>query len=798
MNIHGSIFADFISLGLTPAGIDEAEALILLSTQDPKQANLIKWLFQRIRGSCSDSKPDVVLSPADDFYLDALLSLMDQTTSSNDVLSSTRIHKISSRMDFLYYTRNENIWSPVKLVNFFYRSNVTPSKSAAVVTCVRNEAINVVEWIAHHRVLGFDDFFFYINDSDDKTFELLAALARNGICHLITNETSLGKRKGEDYFPIQSKALEHAIHVLSPLRRFEWVLFSDVDEFLVTKVIASNAMSERPLDDLVQRLNNLPYRTSGVLFNWKWFGSNSIYSRETGLNFERFSNFVESGHVKTLARFSRCLSFPTSHLPNFPHGDRILDGGLCPVHTWDHTMPVVYDYGQINHYWNKSFEEFIAKLERGWGYRSLDDFFTWGNNLTYGQFECLPRQWLARVKEELALLQSLSGVKFWLDEAESSFRQSIERYTAERNLPALYLSGRFPPIKQPSPKAAEYFSGKIGVFRHVVAPSQSVMRRPLLPGTEHFAAPWLCYWHTQVDQTPSDDLACYSLMGAILSQDGTLWQDKEPFAPADLDRQGTSSANLGDHLPLRNVFSPCIVLTNFGGDHNMDKALDWLLRVGIARHATNSLNLPLRILLDRAAPDWIRDLLRDVWSIGEHDIETYDADTERMFLWHALVPTSPFGHGKSHPFLNRLIDEIFARRSSPASAPKHGRVFLTQQSSILQPKRRCINESEIMNLAEQYYGFIPVSVENLGWRARIEVFSQAEIVINNTDQDMTTAILCSPDTRFANLSFRTLLSSEIGTFRGFQSAYFMLGTESVSEYSVVPESFSSFLSVLCS
>jgi|GEM_PF-6917133 len=353
MDIHGPTFAAFVALGLSPAGLDEAEQKILALDQEFGQAKLIKWLFQSIRGLPHGDKPTVTLSPADELYLEGLLSLIEQVNGYPFTPSSARVHQISTKLDFLYFARNDRHWSPVKLANFFYRSNIIPTKGAAIVASLRNEAINVLEWIGHHRALGFEDFFFYVNDSDDGTVELLEALARSGVCHLILNETHL-KKNGEDYFPIQAKALEHAIHLLAPLRAFEWVLFSDADEFLVTKQIVTDPVCGRPLNHLIERLNDQQNELSGVIFNWKWFGSKAAYSREEGLHFERFCNFVGSRLVKTFARLTRCIAFPTSHLPRLLHGDHVLDGALEVATNYNIDMPIAYDYGQINHYWNKS------------------------------------------------------------------------------------------------------------------------------------------------------------------------------------------------------------------------------------------------------------------------------------------------------------------------------------------------------------------------------------------------------------------------------------------------------------
>jgi hypothetical protein len=797
MDIHKSTFADFIALGLSPAGLDEAEQQLLSSDQDAQQADLIKWLFRRIRGLRHEDKPEVVLSPADEMYLDCLLSLINQASAEVNVFTTTRLHHISRKLDFLYFTRNDAVWSPVKLLNFFYRSNIPPSRKAAVVVCVRNEAVNILEWIAHYRAFGFEEFFFYVNDSDDGTTELLAALASNGVCHTILNETNLG-RNGGDHFPIQSKGLEHALHFLNPLRAFEWVFFPDVDEFLVTQAIRTDPVAERPLDDLLQRLDDQPDRPSGVVFNWKWFGSNSAYSREEGLVLERFCNCGAAGHIKTFARLSRCLAFPSSHFPNLPYGDRVLDGALRPVPNSAPEMPAAYEYGQVNHYWNKSFEEFVAKLLRSWSHRSFENFFTWGNNRAFGHFERLPARWIDRVKEEMRLLRSLPGVERRHGEAETRFRQSIDQYGSEHNILALYISERFGTAQDANRGPGSGLANKAGVTRHVVAPSESRTRQPLLPGTEHFAAPWLRHWHGQVDLPAAEEVACYFVAGAVVSRFGTMWHEDQLLWPLDHGPSGTvTKARPDPTLPVRTVQSPCMVIPGHPGTHYGDRVWDWMLGIGIARKAAKMLNLPLRVLLDVRAPGRVGNLIQSVWGLGPDTIETYDPEAERVFLPHAMIPADAQGSNGFHPFLNALIDEMAAYKRPFPSARRISRIFLMQPPLSQLPVRQCLNELELVQLAVRRHDFMPLTIENVSWLGQIKLFDEADIVINNSELEIKSTMFCRPRTRLADLGFRTPFCSEVGSLRGLQNAYFMLGTESTSRYRIDPKLFANFLDALC-
>ena len=124
------------------------------------------------------------VTPADGLFAEELASTIAYQRDPVELRRANRVHHVSRKLDFLHFTHRDRIWSAFKLVNFVYRSRIVPTKHAAIVISVRNEALNILEWIAHHRAFGFEDFFIYCNDSNDRTVELLTALAKQKICGL--------------------------------------------------------------------------------------------------------------------------------------------------------------------------------------------------------------------------------------------------------------------------------------------------------------------------------------------------------------------------------------------------------------------------------------------------------------------------------------------------------------------------------------------------------------------------------------------------------------------------------------
>ena len=56
-----------------------------------------------------------------------------------------------------------------------------------LVATVRNEGPNILEWVAHHRLCGFDRIQIFQNDSTDNTVRTLRILDRLGVIEFFQN-----------------------------------------------------------------------------------------------------------------------------------------------------------------------------------------------------------------------------------------------------------------------------------------------------------------------------------------------------------------------------------------------------------------------------------------------------------------------------------------------------------------------------------------------------------------------------------------------------------------------------------
>lgn len=216
----------------------------------------------------------------------------------------------------------------------------------AVTAIARNEAPYLLEWIAYYRVLGFGQITIYDNCSNDASPRILHALSKAGVINAVHWKDR--KRK-------QSRAYEQAARRLQPF--VEWCLYADLDEFLVLD-------EGLRLDDIVPAEPDV----LAVLLCWRMFSSAGQRNRDTGLVIERFTKAAAANScvVKSLVRIA-ALRRMTVHMPKPSEGERVVDAegntvqGLC----WNSIARPTTGRARLNHYKNRSWEEFQCKRARG-------------------------------------------------------------------------------------------------------------------------------------------------------------------------------------------------------------------------------------------------------------------------------------------------------------------------------------------------------------------------------------------------------------------------------------------------
>lgn len=124
------------------------------------------------------------------------------------------------------------------------------------VTCVKNEGAFLLEWLAHHKGIGFTDFLVLSNDCDDGTDRMLDRLQEMGELTHVRNDGPY------DQAGVQWTGFKTADkHPL--VRGADWLMTLDVDEFVNVKV------GDHTLGALMDAVPD----ADAITMTWRLFGN---------------------------------------------------------------------------------------------------------------------------------------------------------------------------------------------------------------------------------------------------------------------------------------------------------------------------------------------------------------------------------------------------------------------------------------------------------------------------------------------------------------------------------------------
>jgi len=124
---------------------------------------------------------------------------------------------------------------------------------------MRDECMFVLEWVAYHRVIGFDHVFVCTNNCDDGTDALLDRLGDLGVVTHLRND---------DHGAIPAQRAGVAKVLAHPdTAKCRWLLRIDADEYL--NIYAGHGR----LDDWLPMVD----RFDAVAVTWRLFGDSGVY-----------------------------------------------------------------------------------------------------------------------------------------------------------------------------------------------------------------------------------------------------------------------------------------------------------------------------------------------------------------------------------------------------------------------------------------------------------------------------------------------------------------------------------------
>lgn len=340
------------------------------------------------------------------------------------------IRSLGAEFDTLEWSgRHGKIWSFTMLMNALRRDAVIPKKKACILATARNEGVYFIEWIAHHRALGFEDFFIYTNDNSDGSDHLLESLASAGIINLIHNHVLP---------PVspQYKAYGHALQFLPEILDYEWVAAIDLDEFIRIDPIKFH--------DICEYLQwHSEYSPDSIGLSWRMYGPNKqIFWADEYLS-TRFPEPEPDGnqHIKSIFKpkkfFHSQCHFPY-HPPYEARSYRTSARQPSSSHPFDEKPN--YDYAWIDHYHLKSLEEMVVRRVRNRGDMAVS-YAMDSENISQGLVQLflhrfyseptklrLPDDQLNEKRQfEINYLTNLPGVADALERCKLAFKTEISR-----------------------------------------------------------------------------------------------------------------------------------------------------------------------------------------------------------------------------------------------------------------------------------------------------------------------------------------------------------------------------------
>ena len=211
---------------------------------------------------------------------------------------------------------------------------------------VKNEAPYIKEWIEFHLLVGFKMFFIYDNESTDNLKEILKPYIEDGVVIY-----AYVKGTGMQY-PVYNDCIANYKNCC------DWIAFIDADEFLVP--VRNDSLSEILKD----------FKTyAGIGINWVFFDSNGHDKKPNGLVIENYTR-VETDFNCERCRVIKSIVNPQKvkfcyhpHFFVYRFGEKCVDINKVPTDLY-FTKHNSRDVLRVNHYYTKSKEEYLEKINR--------------------------------------------------------------------------------------------------------------------------------------------------------------------------------------------------------------------------------------------------------------------------------------------------------------------------------------------------------------------------------------------------------------------------------------------------
>ena len=246
---------------------------------------------------------------------------------------------------------------------------------------IRDENEYLQEWLEWHISQGIEHFYIYDHGSKQSVKEFLKTLDKS-VSDKVT-VTDFGGRHNLAQYEAYNDCL----------RRFQkesrWIGFIDSDEFV-------NVKGGKSMRELLKDYEAY----AGVFARWVVYNANGLKEKTDAPCRERFTSVykgIESRDMGKIFVQSALISYMMIHNGYTKaelevvdeHKRPLSDGGLLVENA-------TTDFICINHYYTKSYEEWVEKISRGscdpFYSRKYDEFFDYNPDMEYCREEIFPVQ----------------------------------------------------------------------------------------------------------------------------------------------------------------------------------------------------------------------------------------------------------------------------------------------------------------------------------------------------------------------------------------------------------------------
>lgn len=238
------------------------------------------------------------------------------------------------------------------LFSFFSKKPKKKKYTISICSIFKNESAYLKEWLEYNLLIGIDHFYLYNNNSEDDYQSVLKPYIEQGIVTLTDWPEIPGQISSYKHW------YEHFRH------ESNWCAFLDIDEFICP-------LKDINIKEWLANHNKYP----AMAIYWKMFGTSGLIKPNPNkLIIEQFTNSWDklSSDTKIIYNTSYDIKkFYTSMMH------------ICYTKYGIFTVPPINPFGhfinkwqihrannkkidiQCNHYWSKSYNEYLAKHKRG-------------------------------------------------------------------------------------------------------------------------------------------------------------------------------------------------------------------------------------------------------------------------------------------------------------------------------------------------------------------------------------------------------------------------------------------------